>query len=230
MKKYYLRIMTMRKTKYIEDPDLMINAGNPQGELGEKLIDNMNINHESLAQWGVKHLNISKDSIILDIGCGGGINVKRFLGLTDNNVYGIDYSKLSVKKTSQLNESEIKNGRCIIKQEPVSEMSFDDNTFDIITAFETIYFWPDIENDFREVNRVLKKDGIFLICNEALQDETDERQKEFVELLDCNIYSEEELIDYLKNSGFSNVDTVIKKSNDSFTGEDASWICAIAKK
>ena len=59
---------------------------------------------------------------------------------------------------------------------------------------------------------------------------TDERQKEFVELLDCSIYSENEITDYLKNSGFSKVKTDIKKSKDSFTGDDANWICAIAQK
>ena len=222
--------MTRKKTRIIENPDLMINAGKPKGELGEKLIDNMNINHESLAQWGVSHLNISKDCIILDIGCGGGVNVKRFLKLSENKVYGIDYSELSVEKSSQLNMDEIEDGRCEIRQESVSEMSFDDDTFDIITAFETVYFWPDIENDFREVRRVLKKGGNFLICNEALPKKDDERQKEFIELLNCNIYSEYELVDFLKESGFSKVDTVIKESKDSFTGEDANWICVLARK
>ena len=222
--------MKTKKTRIIEDPDLMINAGNPQGELGEKLINNMNINHENLARWGVSHLDIPKDAVILDIGCGGGVNVKRFLGITDNKVYGIDYSELSVEKSSELNKKEIENKRCAITQESVSEMSFEDDTFDIVTAFETVYFWPEIENDLKEVNRVLKEDGIFLICNEALPKENDERQKEFIELLDCSIYSEEELINYLKGSGFSEVETIIKESKDSFSGEDASWICAIAKK
>ncbi len=222
--------MKTKKTRIIEDPDLLINAGNPQGKLGEKLIENMNINHENLAQWGVSHLDISNDAKILDIGCGGGVNVKRFLGITSNKVYGIDYSELSVEKSKELNESEIENGRCEIKRESVSEMSFDNNNFDIITAFETVYFWPDFENDLKEVNRVLKEDGIFLICNEALPKENDERQEEFKDLLNCNIYSEQELISYLKNSGFSQVKTIIKESKDSFTGEDASWICAIAQK
>ncbi|MBQ9025292.1 MAG: class I SAM-dependent methyltransferase, partial [Methanobrevibacter sp.] len=211
--------------KIIENPELLINAGNPKGKLGEKLINNMNINHESLAQWGVSHLDISKDDIILDIGCGGGVNVKRFLGITDNKVYGIDYSPLSVEKSIKLNFDEIENQRCEIKHESVSQMSFDDSTFDIITAFETVYFWPDFENDLKEVNRILKDDGVFLICNEALPKENDERQKEFIELLDCNIYSEDELISYLRNSSFSRVKTIVKESKDSFTGEDASWIC-----
>jgi len=35
----------------------------------------MNVNHEGLARWSLNHLNISKDVKILDIGCGGGVNV-----------------------------------------------------------------------------------------------------------------------------------------------------------
>lgn len=218
------------KDKKIENPELLKNAGNPQGKLGEELINNMNINHEKLAQWGVSQIDIPKDAMILDIGCGGGVNIKRFLKLTDNKVYGIDYSELSVQKSTEMNQKEVDTKRCIIRQETVSDMSFDDDTFDIITAFETVYFWPDFKNDLKEVNRVLKKDGIFLICNEALPKENDERQKEFIELLNCNIYSEEELTEKLKNSNFSEVKTIIKQSKDSFTGEDATWISAIARK
>ena len=222
--------MTIKKTKIIENPELLINAGNPKGKLGEELINDMNVNHENLAQWGVGHLDISKQSIILDIGCGGGVNVKRFLEMTENNVYGIDYSSVSVKKSIELNIEEIENKRCEIRQESVSQMSFDDNTFDIITAFETVYFWPDFSNDLNEVNRILKDDGIFMICNEAIPNENDERQKEFIELLNCSIYSKNELVSYLNNAGFSNIKTVINESKDSFTGEDTAWICVIAKK
>jgi len=222
--------MALKKTKIIENPELLINAGNPKGKLGEELINDMNVNHENLAQWGVGHLDISKQSIILDIGCGGGVNVKRFLKMTDNKVYGIDYSPLSVKKSIELNIEEIENKRCEIRQESVSKMSFDDNTFDIITAFETVYFWPDFSNDLNEVNRILNDDGIFMICNEAILNENDERQKEFIELLDCSIYSKNELVSYLNNAGFSNIKTIINESKDSFTGEDSTWICVIAKK
>ena len=59
-----------------EEKELIINARKPVGELGDKLLDRMNESHESLAQWGVSHLDISKDDVILDIGCGGGVNVK----------------------------------------------------------------------------------------------------------------------------------------------------------
>lgn len=216
--------------KIIENPDLLLNARKPEGELGDKLIEEMNEHHEGLAKWSVSHLNISKEDIILDIGCGGGVNVKRFLNMTENKVYGIDYSKIAVEKSSLLNQSEIDNGRCEIIHASVSQLPFKDHEFNIVTAFETVYFWPDFVNDLKEIHRVLKKDGIMFIANEALPKENDNRQKELIDLLNMNIYSQEELEKSLNQAGFSNVESFIKKSKDSFTGENADWICIIAQK
>lgn len=50
----------------------------------------MGENHENLARWALSHLDISKDDAILDVGCGGGINVERFLKMTESKVCGID--------------------------------------------------------------------------------------------------------------------------------------------
>ena len=143
-----------------EEKEFIINARKPVGELGDKLLDRMNESHESLAQWGVSHLDISKGDVILDVGCGGGVNVERFLKMTENKVYGLDYSEIAVEKSTKLNQNAIDEGRCEIIQGSVSELPFEDNTFDIITGFETVYFWPDFVNDSKEVRMVLKDDGI----------------------------------------------------------------------
>lgn len=219
----------MSDEKYVED-DLLLNARKPKGELGDKLIDNMNINHECLARWSLSHLDISKEDIILDIGCGGGVNVERFLKMTDNNVVGLDYSELSVERSAELNKGEIDGGRCEIVQASVSDLPFEDDTFDIVTAFETVYFWQDFVNDLKEIRRVLKDDGIIFIANEALPREYDNRQKHIIKLLDMNIYSQKELEDCLVMAGFNDVQSFLKQSKDSFTGDDADWICVIAKK
>lgn len=217
------------KEKYLKN-ELLINARKPEGELGEKLIDMMNENHENLAQWSVNHIEISKKDIILDIGCGGGVNIERFLKMTDNNVYGIDYSDVAVKKSVELNKKAIEDKRCEIIKGSVSKLPFEDNSFNIITAFETVYFWPDFENDLKEVKRVLKDGGIIFIANEAIPIKDDERQKEFIELLDAKIYSEKELKDSLEKAGFKDIVCFKKESIDSFTGDYANWICVIAKK
>lgn len=218
-----------KNTKYIEDPDLFVNARNPQGKLGEKLLDWMTINHENLSKWGISHLDIQKEDIILDIGCGSGVNVERFLEKSER-VCGIDYSQLAVEKSVKLNQEAIDEGRCEIIQASVSNLPFEDNSFDILTAFETVYFWPDIVNDLKETRRVLKDDGIILICNEAVPKPGDERQSELVELLDMNIYSDDELDEYLREAGFSDVLCFSMEGTDSVTDKHVTWICVIALK
>lgn len=214
-----------------EEKELIINARKPVGELGDKLLDRMNESHESLAQWGVSHLDISKDDVILDIGCGGGVNVERFLNMTENKVYGLDYSEIAVEKSTKLNQDAIDEGRCEVIQGSVSELPFEDNTFDIVTGFETVYFWPDFVNDCKEVRRVLKDDGIMFICNEAIPNEEDERQKELIDLLDMKIFSEDEFDEYLREAGFSDIICFSKSGPDSVDRELVTgWLCVIARK
>ena len=96
-----------KEIKEKESDELVLNCRKPEGELGEKMIQRMNKSHENLAQWGVSHLNVCEDDDILDIGCGGGVNVKRFAGMTNGKVYGIDYSETSVKESEKYNKEEI---------------------------------------------------------------------------------------------------------------------------
>ena len=214
-----------------EEKALLINARKPEGELGDKLLDRMNESHESLAQWGVSHLDIAADDIILDIGCGGGVNVERFLEMTENKVYGLDYSQIAVDKSKKLNQNAIDEGRCEIIQGSVSQLPFEDNSFDIATGFETVYFWPDFVNDCKEVRRVLKEDGILFICNEAIPNEEDERQKELIDLLDMKIFSEDEFERYLREAGYSDIICFSHDGYDSLDRELVTgWICVIARK
>ena len=171
----------------------------------------MNQSHESMAQWGVSHFKVCPDSKILDIGCGGGRNIQRFAEQISENgrVVGIDYSEVSVEKSTKLNQEFIDQGIVNVLQGSVSEMPFYDETFDIVTGFETIYFWPDFLNDLKEVNRVLKKGGLVFFCNEAVYREGEmEKYDDLVELLDMKIYSEEVLKESLEKTGFKPTETL----------------------
>lgn len=208
----------------IENKELIINARKPIGELGHQILDRMNKSHERMAQWGVSHFDIKEDDLILDIGCGGGRNIERFAAkITTGKVVGLDYSEVSVEKSIQLNREAIDKGKVKVIQGSVSEMPFEDNFFDIITGFETIYFWPDFINDLKEVNRVLKKDGLLFFCNEAVYREGEmEKYDDLVELLDMKIYSEDVLKESLEKSGFKDFKAYIDDEND--------WICIMARK
>ena len=201
---------------------LLENCKKPAGENGSKVIKDMNKNHESLAKWGVSHLNINKNDIILDVGCGGGINVNRFSKLSDACIYGVDYSEKSVEESIKFNKEEIDKKRVKIIKSEVSKLPFESETFDLVTGFETTYFWPDIVNDFKEIHRVLKYGAKTLICNAEQNDKRiiNGYGYEILESLNIHAYSKEEFRDILTEAGFTNIEIFIEKT----------CICVIAKK
>jgi ubiquinone/menaquinone biosynthesis C-methylase UbiE len=56
----------------------------------------------------------------------------------------IDYSPLSVAKTKAYNRKLTEQKRCIVQEGNVVSLPFENGAFDFATAFETIYFWPDL--------------------------------------------------------------------------------------
>ena len=132
---------------------------------GKFMVAMMNFGHSAMAEWGLSFLQPAPDAMVLDCGCGGGANIKTLLKLCPNGkVQGIDYSAVSVKKARKVNARAIAAGRCTVQQASVAELPFEAEQFDAVTAFETVYFWPELAQNFREVYRVLKPGGIFCGC------------------------------------------------------------------
>ena len=163
-----------------------MNAREPRGEDGRRFLEHMNVDHEEMARWGTSFLTIARDADVLDIGCGGGRNVQYFLQRCDRGtVTGIDISELSVNVSSEINADGINEGRCRILRGNVSELPFEDLSFSLVTAFETVYYWPSIVDSFREVMRVMRRGALFMICNEA--DELNERTQSWVDRIGHDI-------------------------------------------
>ena len=181
------------------------NTCKPEGIGGKIMVNMMNAGHSSMAEWGFTHIEIRNDYRCLDIGCGGGANVKKLLVKTPyGKVIGIDYSEVSVIKSSKINKAEIENKHCEILQGNVMKLPFRKETFDIITAFETIYFWPDINEAFKQVYRVLKVSGTFMICNES-NGENSKEEKWTKIIQGMKIYNSEQIKKSLEDAGFTDI-------------------------
>ncbi|MCI6210369.1 MAG: class I SAM-dependent methyltransferase [Faecalibacterium prausnitzii] len=141
------------------------NTRKPVGLGGKIMVAMKNFGHSAMAEWGLRFLQPAPDAMVLDCGCGGGANIKTLLKLCSNGkVQGIDYSAVSVEKARKVNARAIAAGRCTVQQASVAELPFEAEQFDAVTAFETVYFWPELAQNFREVYRVLKPSGIFCGC------------------------------------------------------------------
>lgn len=182
-------------------------CGKPTNDEGRALVEKMNESHFPLTSWGLEMINISDTDTILDIGCGGGRTISLLAKKTPKGkVFGIDHSPDCVKWSTEYNDPLIKAGQVDILQASVEKIPFKDNFFDLVTAVETIYFWPKIIENFREVRRILKPGGGFLIINEMyLSEAFRERNDKCMATERMTIYSPEQLKLLLKDSGFKNI-------------------------
>ena len=196
------------------------NTRKPVGLGGKVMVSMMNLGHTPVATWGLEFLRLSPDAKVLDCGCGGGSNIKRLLKSCPRGIVkGIDDSPVSVEKARKVNHAAIAEGRCSVLQGSVADMIFADASFDAVTAFETVYFWPALPQCFREIYRVLKPGGTFLICHESNGD-TDKDEKWTEIIGGMVIYKSDELKAYLEQAGFHDVQ-IHKKKN---------WLCITARK
>lgn len=203
---------------------LVENAGRPEGFWGKLMIRSMNRGHSELTDWALSYMEIKSGFRVLDVGCGGGRTVSKLCDrVGSGKVYGIDYSPLCVKKSTKLNHKNVLCGKAEIRQASVSELPFEGESFDLITAVETYYFWPDKLHDLMELYRVLKRGGKVLLVFEMLKTSEDpDRWKTVEERLHIEAVSCAEIREMLLRAGYQNIRTHTKSGT--------SWLCATAEK
>ena len=194
----------------------------PEGTLGKMMVNGMNSGHAKMADWGMSHLPEMNPSIVLDVGCGGGRNARELAKKYPfSKVTAIDYSEVSVAKATEYNKDLIEFGRIIVKRGDVSELRLPEASYDLATAFETIYFWPGLEKCFAEVFRIMKADGTFLIVNES--DGTDKTALQFERIIDgMKCYTVDIIEAALNSAGFCEI--------KSYHHPSKPWIAVLAKK
>ena len=107
------------------------------------MVGSMNHAHAALADWGLSHLPKQVPPRLRSWGCGGERNIRALLRKHPAaTVTALDYSEISVEKAMRVNRKGLQAGRCRIIQGDVSCLPFEDGAFDLVTAFETVYFWP----------------------------------------------------------------------------------------
>jgi len=207
---------------------LVAQAKKPTGIIGSIIATAMNCGHDKLTDWGLAFIKIKEDHAILDIGCGGGKTINKMAKMIKRGkVYGIDYSDVSVELSSKLNRDYIKENMVEIQKASVSSIPFPNNFFDVITAIETYFFWPDVENDMKEVLRVLKSKGTLLILSEAYKTSKNEKSLDkWARLANTNDFmryqTKEELGRLFVNTGYRNVEIHVNVRY--------GWISAIGTK
>lgn len=186
----------------------------------------MNSSHSKLTDWGLQHVSIDNCSTILDVGCGGGRTISKLAArATQGKVYGVDYSEDSVAATKRTNAQWLDLGRVEVRHGSVSQLPFPDGIFDLVTAVETHFWWPDLPSDMREVFRITKPGGRFILIAEVYKgaiSRVSRLAEKYAPQTGMVLLSVEEHGKLLANAGFAEVQVIENRPK--------GWICAFGKK
>lgn len=196
----------------------------PTGRQGKIVAALMNRGHKALTTWGLTHVIIEPSNVILDVGCGGGKTVNRLAQTAPKGkVYGIDHSSDMVTYAKKVNKKLIKQNRVEIFEASVEKTNLPSNCFDLVIAVETYYFWTSLPEVFREILRMLKLKGKFLIINEMVKDGFyDVEKAEMIRKAHVKLFELDEIGGMLQSAGFVGVEV--------FRKENSAWNTVYAEK
>ena len=203
---------------------LMRQVRKPDRWLGRLFAMLMNWSHSELTDWGLAHVLIGIDFAVLDVGCGGGRTIEKLAAIAANGkVCGVDYAAGSVATSRARNAQLIREGRVKIEQASVSRLPFGADEFDLVTAVETQYYWPDLADDMREILRVMKPGGTLVVIAESYKGGAhDWVQEPVMRLLGAPSMGVREHRELFEKAGYRDVEI--------FEERKKGWICVKGMK
>jgi len=186
----------------------------------------MNLSHSKLTDWGLEHISIENHHTVLDVGCGGGRTIGKLAAIaTQGKVYGVDYSDESVVATKRTNARWIDLDQVEIRHGSVSQLPFPDGMFDLVTAVETHFWWPNLPGDMREVFRVMKPGGTLALIAEIYKGANTMAAKlaeKYASRTGMMLLSVDEHRELFTNAGYSDAQVIEER--------DKGWICGVGRK
>jgi ubiquinone/menaquinone biosynthesis C-methylase UbiE len=113
----------------------------------------------------VEALEMQHGESVLEIGCGPGDAIARLVRDGQaRRIVAIDHAPDMVEAALKLNRAAVREGVVDVRKCSVSKMPFRDGSFDAALAVNSVQFWSHLRLDLKEVLRVLKPGGRFVIA------------------------------------------------------------------
>jgi ubiquinone/menaquinone biosynthesis C-methylase UbiE len=141
----------------------------------------------------------------LDVGCGTGILLE-YICNSNTNIfcYGIDLSENMINQARE----RLKNKTNLIVGD-VEKMPYENNSFDCICCSSSFHHYPDPLKSLKEINRVLKNGGRFILCDINIMFPLRQIINIIIPYLnrgDVHIYGKNEINKLFNNTGFIKVE------------------------
>lgn len=185
------------------DPkELSSQLKKPTGEAGREVAKALNDSNWKLYDLSFEMIDLKPNSRILEIGFGNGIHFSQYFEVEPTlSVTGVDFSEDMCDEAKIMNTRLIDSGKLSIHCADTSSLPFRDASFDLVIAINVIYFFEPPEVHLKEISRVLKPEGSFLMGF---------RPRHVVEHLEFTkqnfiLYEADELRELLEENGFEMV-------------------------
>jgi ubiquinone/menaquinone biosynthesis C-methylase UbiE len=167
-------------------------------------------------------MSVQTDDRVIEIGSGTGKLIYKMAQKIDNGlIEGVDFSSAMVSVARKRNKNNIANGRVKILEGDFDYMSYEKETYSKACSVNTLYFWPSPMHTTQKIAEILKPNGKLILAFEDINQLKQRKLNPDV----FNIYSKEEVQDFLINAGFSNDISIVSKVKSSLI-----FHCVVAKK
>lgn len=132
----------------------------PSGRFGRWVMTRgLNDGNAELIGSTLDALAVQPSDRFLDVGFGGGASLRRAARLTQNALWGVDFSPDMVAEGQRSLAELIACGRLNLITADVAGLPLRDACIDAVCTTNTIYFWPDLDAALSELRRVVAPGG-----------------------------------------------------------------------
>jgi len=208
--------------KLIPPKLLSLQARKPSGWFGRvvmsRLFDKANADLNNFVK---DLLELQEHDTVLEIGFGPGKLINQIAQITTKGfVEGIDFSEAMLALASKTNKQYISSKKVKLQSGNCNDMPYNPESFNKVCTSNTIYFWENPNETFKEIFRVIKAGGKLVV---GFRDK-DQMNNLPLSKDVFSLYTADEVKTFLSNAGFSDVQ-VVNKAVQPFVSH-----CAVATK
>lgn len=133
---------------------------------------------------GVETLKLEANSRVVDIGCGTGCALRHASEqVTHGSLVGIDPAPRMIEIAREQTAQHSSVNRTVYHEGSAENLPIEDSSADVVLAFDSYDHWTDKPKGLKEVRRVLKANGRFVVVKDGGLPNGTDAQKEFLDSL-----------------------------------------------
>lgn len=136
----------------------------PEGKEGIAVSKIMNETNISMTISSLTNLKLAEKDYVLELGHGNCGHLNHVFDYAqDISYFGLEISETMKNEAEKINRTKVLNKKASFYLYDGVSIPFSDHSFDKVVTVNTIYFWSHPKEFIKEIARVLKVNGVFVI-------------------------------------------------------------------